>query len=83
MTRQQKVAEFLDEMHKYKRPHWCSGSVCACMGCVNKTGGAAAWKEKFPDEPPITKEEVDKYLENYPLPDDISFSIGTYKSIQE
>ena len=57
MTREYKIKLFLVKEPK----RWCEADRCYCIGCVNKLGPRIRWKEQHPDEPPITKEEFDKY----------------------
>ena len=66
MTRQEKLYEFFDTLGM---PFWCDAQVCACMGCVNGSH-RTMWTEKYPEEPLITKEEVDQYRAEH-LPKDI------------
>lgn len=54
MNREQKIKEFL-----LTAPNrWCSGGLCGCMGCVNGSS-RHAWKQKYPEEEKITKEEFE------------------------
>lgn len=41
--------------------HWCKGSPCACMGCVNK-GLSAEWRTLYPEESKITEDEFSEAM---------------------
>lgn len=62
--RQEKVRQFF--LANNIPPRWCTAKVCGCMGCVNKMGLAKKqWNELFPNEPHLTKEDIENYNLNH------------------
>lgn len=58
MTREEKIKEFV----KNKPKRWCELDRCRCIGCINRAGSYPLWKDNYPDEDFITKDEFIKYV---------------------
>lgn len=54
LSRQDKINAFV----KATRQRWCDAKLCGCIGCINGSE-TLKWKNLYPTEVPITKEEFD------------------------
>ncbi len=67
--RKDRIDKEIRAVHVMNRYRWCESIACACMGCVNRSGGVRC-----------TKEEWEQWVEDNPKPenwDEIAFAYMT------